>query len=129
MIIKFSLYDYQNGKIFATCSGPESDANLNGDWIEGHWDGREYYVLNGEPTERPVIDAPAFISLDVSAEWEVGDVPAGTTVLIDRVEVGVTDGTALILSFPVAKTYRVDLRPPFPWRDCRAEVEVHEVDT
>ena len=106
-----------------------AEADMNGDWIEGHWNGGEYYVVNGEAVARPGLDLPQAHSLKVDEDWFLPGVPADTVVTIDGVEVGTTDGGPLLLSFPVALTYRVDLRAPFPWKPHTAEVTVNAPDT
>lgn len=119
-----------NGKVHQVMTlKDEAEADMNGDWIEGHWDGREYYVVNGEAVARPGLDLPQAHNLQVDEEWLLPGVPSGTVVTIDGVEVGTTDGGPLLLSFPVALTYRVDLRAPFPWKPHTAEVTVNAPDT
>ena len=82
--------------------------------------------LEPEPTE--VLDVPQEVTLSVNEEWIVGLLPQGTKVNIDGAEVGETDSTALILSFPIPKEYMVMLSPPHPYQDANIKVVVDETD-
>lgn len=92
--------------------------------IEGSYNGRTHWIDSGTPTLRPEIGLPETHSIAADTTWTITGVPAGTEVLTDGVVVGTTDGSDLDLSFPEAGVWRVDLRPPFPWRDATSEVTV-----
>ena len=103
----------------------EAEADLNGHWVPGHWDGDAFYIDgDGVLTERPATGLPATHTLTSNTDWTVPDVPEGTVVTIDGDEAGTVDETGLVLSFAVAGDWRVDLTPPFPWRPATCEVTV-----
>ena len=107
----------------------EEEADLNGTWIEGHWDGREYYVLEGVAVGRPSTGLSGAHAVSVDTDWVVGTLPEGTKVFIEGILVGETDETELTLSFPLAQTYSVKFDPPFPYKPQEMEVVVNEADT
>lgn len=107
----------------------EAEADLNGVWIEGHWSGSDYYILNSEPTPRPDLDLPTTKQLTINEDWVVGTLPEGTKVFIEGILVGETDETELTLSFPLAKTYSVRFDLPFPYKPHEMEVVVNEANT
>lgn len=51
----------------------------------------------------------------VNAELMYPTIPAGTEITVDGELVGTVDANGLELVFPVAKSYIVDLKPPFPY--------------
>ncbi len=131
-MIALTKYITATGEIFGQISvSSEEDAMLNTfslemgqALIEGHFDGRDHYVIDGEAVSRPVTGLPASHDLAVGVDWSVADVPEGTQVLIDGVEVGEVDATGLVLSFSLAGVWSVDLVPPFPWVEASCEVTV-----
>ena len=131
-MIALTKYVTATGEIFGQISvSSEEDAMLNTfslemgqALIEGHFDGRDQYVIDGEVVPRPATGLPGSHSIAAGIDWPIADVPAGTTVLINGEEVGTVDETGLTLSFALAGIWRVDLRPPFPWVDASCEVTV-----
>lgn len=104
----------------------EADMNTpeGGGWVEGHHDGAVSYVADGAVTPRPDTGLPASHTLPTDTDWTLPDVPEGTQVLIDGAEAGTVDGDGLTLTFPEAREWHVELRPPFPWRAAECEVTV-----
>lgn len=102
-----------------------AEADLNGHWIAGHWEGREYYIPQGRALPRPGLDIPETITLATDAIWSPGPLPEGTRVEIDGILLGVSDASALTLSFPLARTYALRLTPPFPCKPAQCRVIVH----
>ena len=107
----------------------EVEADLNGVWIEGHWDGDLYYILASKPTPRPDLNLPTAKQLTTNEDWVVGTLPEGTKVFIEGILVGETDETELTLSFPLAQTYSIKFDPPFPYKPKEMEVVVNEANT
>ena len=95
-----------------------------GGWVEGHHDGAVSYVADDAVTPRPDTGLPASHTLPTETDWALPYAPEGTQVLIDGAEAGVTDEDGLILTFPEARIWHVELRPPFPWRGAACEVTV-----
>ena len=124
------IYYEANGRIVRWCSAEEApDTSLERLEVAGIIDPSGHYVSNSELVARPGLDLPQAHSLQVDEEWLLPGVPADTVVTIDGVEVGTADGGPLLLSFPVALTYQVELRAPFPWKPHTAEVTVNAPDT
>ena len=82
--------------------------------------------LKPEPTE--ILDVPQEKSLRINEDWVVGTLPQGTKVSIDGAEVGETDNTVLMLSFPIPKEYVVMFLPPHPYKAANTKVIVDETD-
>ena len=102
----------------------EAEADLNGDWIAGHWSGQEYYVENGILEPRPSLTLPESHALLIGADWDVLGVPEGSSVIIDAEESGTVDASGLTLSFQFPGVYAVRIVPPFPTREASCEVTV-----
>lgn len=64
------------------------------------------------------------ITLIVDQEYNPPNIPSGTIVNVDDEDVGIVDNTGLILVFPVAKTYKLQLKPPFPYFEKTITIEV-----
>lgn len=116
---------YQNGIMLQQMTLlDETEADLNGDWVAGHWSESEYYVDNGAVELRPLLAVPETHALLVGADWDVLGVPEGSAVFVDGEEVGTTDATGLTLSFQFPGVYAVRIVPPFPTREASCEVTV-----
>ncbi|WP_287994586.1 hypothetical protein [Acidiphilium sp.] len=117
-----------SGKILLSVEGNDEfvilDVEPDKDWIAGSFNGDTHYVSDGAAVSRPVTGLPSAHSLASGVDWSVPDVPEGTLVLIDGVEVGTVDATGLVLSFSLAGLWRVTLKPPFPWIEASCEVTV-----
>ena len=126
-MILASIYD-ADGRIGLVGRMQPYEAPLNtpegGGWIEGRYDGAVSYVGDGAVAPRPVTGLPEAHGLPTDTDWTLPDVPSGTQVLIEGAEAGVTDAEGLVLTFPEARLWHVELRPPFPWRAAECEVTV-----
>ena len=106
--------------------------NFPDGWLEGHHEPDTVYAVNGQPTPRPALSLPAPVAT-VGADWTVQGVPAGTTFSINGVlqkdennenlPLVIEDGW-MVLIFPMAGAWEVELHPPFPWREATCIVEV-----
>ena len=124
-MIQITTYEPASGRIAQMMTlKDDAEADQNGIWIEGHWDGREYYVLNGEPTERPGTGLPETHTIAANTDWIVPNIPQDTVVYVDDEDVGTVGTGDLILSFEFPATYSVRLEPPFPWKPATCEVTV-----
>lgn len=73
--------------------------------------------------QRPAVGLPETASILVGAEWEIAPVPDGSIVRVDGVAVDVVDGGEnLVLQFPIAAAWTVEIDPPFPWRPATCRV-------
>ena len=79
--------------------------------------------------DRPTVDLPPPHAL-VGSDWIVPLAPAGTEVWLDGVHLGTTEAEdeEIAIPFPLPGLWRVDLRPPFPWREAGCNVEVSHAD-
>lgn len=73
---------------------------------------------------RPAIALTATQSLGAGEPWDIPDAPAGTRVIVDGDDLGEADIGGVSLSFPLPAVYRVELRPPIPWRGGICDVTV-----
>lgn len=89
----------------------EADPKLN--WVE-----------DGAISSRPITGLTETASVTAGAAWTIPDVPAGTIVRVDTVEVGTVDADGCVLRFDYADTYTVELIPPFPWVGALCQVTV-----
>lgn len=117
---------YRNGLIIQKMTLlDEAEADLNGEWIAGHWDGNIYFVDNGTAYLRPLIeDIPETHSLALNTDWVLPFIPENSTILIDGDEVATVDLSDVTLSFESPGTYKLEIRPPFPWLSATCEVTV-----
>lgn len=127
-IIYKTAYEPATGKLLWVSYGPEETILFPDDqgysWVDGEWSKETHYVLNDTVTPRPATGLPVTRTVVASTDWIVPEVPEGTLVLIDGVEVGEVDETGLVLSFSLAGVWSVDLVPPFPWVEASCEVTV-----
>lgn len=85
----------------------------------------DYYILSDTVTPRPTLSAlPATKALGAGVDWSIGGIPEDTEVYLDSVLSGTVDNTGLVLSFPTADTWLVELKPPFPYLNASCEVTV-----
>ena len=92
--------------------------------VRGRHDAATKWIEGGEVKDRPATGMPETHTLPRDTDWTVPDVPEGAEVVIDGHSAGTVDGDGLVLSFPEPGEYRVELRPPFPWRPAACEVTV-----
>ena len=75
-----------------------------------------------------MIDLPPPHAL-VGSDWIVPLAPAGTEVWLDGQHLGTTEtDDEIVVTFPLPGLWRVELRPPFPWREAGCNVEVSHAD-
>jgi hypothetical protein len=83
--------------------------------VEGEYDNRTHYILNGEPTERPTqsttLDGRSLTGLPVPATLHID----GETYTVDNGEAE--------LEFPLPGTYRLRVEA-WPFKDWEGEVTV-----
>ncbi len=125
---EFYAYDLTTGKITKTgvlLPGFSPDISRSHKIIFGQKTNSNFYHnLETDKLEpRPVLDIDD-ITIEVDQEYNPMNIPAGTTVYVDDENVGVVDNTGLTLVFPVAKTYKLTLVPPFPYFETTITVEV-----
>lgn len=109
-----TYYFHESGKIAAVYSGlclesmDEVYAGCNR--VEGAFDGSTYYILNGEPAERPA-------SPVTRTGLVLSNVPTGSTLFING-ESYAAEGT-VDLEFPLPGRYslRVERFPFLDWSD------------
>ena len=125
-MILFTPYD-QEGRLvapFYVSSEIDVISNSPHGYLDGHHDPETTYALNGEPEPRPSLIVPKTQSLSTNVDWNLGELPEDSIVLIEGEEKGHTDTTALVLSFDFPGTYTLEIEPPFPWRKATCEVTV-----
>ena len=81
--------------------------------MDGKWDTRTHYILNGQPTERPT--SPVTLS-----GLTLQGVPAGSTLTINGESYEGVEGE-VELEFPLPGTYRLRVEC-WPYRDWEGEV-------
>ena len=85
---------------------------------------KQYHNLETNILEdRPILDIDD-ITLIVDQEYNPSNIPSGTIVNVDGEDVGVVDNMGLILVFTVAKTYKLHLKPSFPYFEKTITIEV-----
>jgi hypothetical protein len=82
--------------------------------VEGEYDNREFYILNGQPTERPT--SPVTLS-----DLTLQGVPAGSTLTINGESYSAEGNVEL--EFPLPGTYRLRVEC-WPYKDWEGEVIV-----
>lgn len=115
-----TAYFTESGRIGAVHYGPDFDTlyrqlDTDQDLVAGEFDGNTYYVLNGEPTERPK-QATTLTGLQLTY------LPTPSTLRINSTAYPVTDST-VDLEFPLPGTYHLRVEA-FPYLDWTAEVTV-----
>ena len=83
--------------------------------VEGEYDNRQWYILNGQPTERPA--SPVTLS-----NLTLQGVPAGSTLLINGEGYEGVEGN-VELEFPLPGVYSLRVEC-FPYKDWEGEVTV-----
>jgi hypothetical protein len=124
-----TIYDAGTGRIVAVVS-PSLRAGVHLDAgqasIAGAHDEGAVYISDGAALPRPALDMPEQHAVTVGADWILPGIPAGTEVVIGGDHAGTSDQDGLALVFPSAGVWRVELRPPFPWRRAICEVNANE---
>ena len=127
-MIEFYAYDLLTGKITKTgiiLPGFSPDVSRKNKIVFGkQTDSKHYHNLETDSLElRPILNIND-ITIIVEQEYNPLNIPAGTIVNVDDEDVGIVDNTGLILVFPVAKTYKLQLKPPFPYFEKTITIEV-----
>lgn len=106
-----------NGRLGLSLGFPNEaslDLNMTGkNYVIGDYDQGCYYILNGQPTERPA--SPVTLS-----ELTLQGVPAGSTLTINGESYENVEGD-IELEFPLPGTYRLRVEC-WPYRDWEGEV-------
>ncbi|HEV8034390.1 hypothetical protein [Yoonia sp.] len=125
-----TVYEKATGAIMSILSGSEDLSALNTpegcSAISGHYDYFTQYIVDDAAVSRPHVGQPlpATHTLQPDQDWPIPNVPEGTEVFIEGDSQGVVGTDDLVLSFPLAGVWRVELRPPFPWIGATCEVTV-----
>ncbi len=118
-MIDVTYYDKSTGVLGEAWFYPSEeskDLNLQGrDYVDGKWDTRTHYILNGQPTERPAS------SVTLSGLTLQG-VPAGSTLFINGERYENVEGN-VELEFPLAGVYMLRVEC-WPYKDWEGEVVV-----
>ena len=125
---EFYAYDLISGRITKTgvlLYGFSPDISRKHKIIFGQkTDNNFYHNLETDKLEpRPLLEVDN-TTLEVDQEFNLPNIPEGTTIYVDGDNIGVVDNTGLTLIFPVAKSYEVKLIPPFPYFEKTIIVEV-----
>lgn len=91
---------------------------------EGDADDVLHWISDGERQDRPGMNLPAEHTVSADVEWHIPDVPAGTVVVVDGIEMGMYDGGITFEAPHDGEPYVVRLVPPFPWREAQCVVRV-----
>jgi hypothetical protein len=113
-------YDPATGQLgmswgYSTLEGLELNVREGMGYVDGKWDSRTHYILNGQATERPT--SPVTLS-----DLTLLGVPAGSTLTINGERYDNVTGD-VELEFPLLGTYRLRVEC-FPYKDCLGEVVV-----
>ena len=128
--MKWTEYNSSTGQIggvhsgLATAEEAKAQVFLQGvdAVVEGEYDNRTHYILNGEPTERP---ASPVTRTDLTLQG----VPAGSTLTIASASLSTSNGERydaegeVELEFPLPGTYRLRVEC-WPYKDWEGEVVV-----
>ena len=122
-----TLYEKDTGRIYAVVLGKWRDPDGLYDHIEGSYDHDTKWIDNGEPKDRPELDLPDQIVVNLSDnEVELPDIPEDTVVRYDGMEAGVADEEGITLSFDEAGKWEIYFDPPFPYQPAIIEAEVED---
>lgn len=127
-MIEFYSYDTKTGEIGNSgyfSPGFSPDIPITEKIIFGkNASQNQYHNIDSDKlVQRPNLNVED-ITVEVDQEYNPPNIPAGTTVYVDDENVGMVDNTGLTLVFPVAKSYKLTLVPPFPYYEKTITVEV-----
>jgi len=115
--MKISFYE-PNGLITGFLSSDEQTIALNkslqSNWVDGQWDGKTHYVLEGEVTERPLNPA----TLD---NLTLSNLPVPCKIVINGTQYD-ADEPEVELDLPMATTYKITVMS-FPYLDAEFTIE------
>ena len=81
------------------------------------------YVVAGVVTPRPVSNL-VDVTLAVDEDLVVPDLPVGTVIFIDEMEVNTRTEPGLEIAFPTPGIWKLSVECPFPWINSSCEVTV-----
>lgn len=115
-----TIHELQTGKIMMLEMYSSNEAFLLNErtdvgYVDGRYDGHDYYILNGQPTERQT--SPVSLS-----DLTLLDVPAGSVLIINGERYEGVEGD-VELEFPLPGTYRLRVEC-WPYKDWAGEVVV-----
>jgi hypothetical protein len=117
-MIDVTYYDKSTGVLGEAWFYPSQeskDLNVQGrDYVDGKWDNRTHYILNGQPTERPA-------SPVTRTDLTLFDVPNGATLWINGVSYAAEGEVELEFPLPGSYSLRVEC---WPYKDWEGEVTV-----
>ena len=93
----------------------EANATESLRFVDGHWETKTHYILNGQATERPT--SPVTLS-----DLTLQSVPAGSALMINGERYENVEGD-VELEFPLPGTYRLRVEC-WPYKDWEGEVVV-----
>ena len=125
-MIDVTYYDKSTGVLGEAWFYPSEeskDLNVQGrDYVDGKWDSRTHYILNGQATERPT--SPVTLS-----DLTLLGVPAGSTLTIASASLSTSNGERydaegdVELEFPLPGTYSLRVEC-WPYKDWEGEVVI-----
>jgi hypothetical protein len=129
LIANHYVYDQNDGKILFTLSGKRRHAEANAGVgvvvsvdAPRVIDGSKHYHKDGGLVDRPTITIPDETTVGIPVV--VDAVPADVDIYINGEVAGVSDGTALELTFDLDGEYEVAIDLPFPWVPIKTTIKV-----
>jgi hypothetical protein len=121
-LLSYTKYDSSRGWILSsgTCNAFELELHKQqGPLIDGMFDGRKYYVVDGEAVERPVMGLPAgdlTVVADGETELVINGLPTPTSVTLTGPVLmhGVTETGDVTLVMSLQGEYKVEFES-FPY--------------
>ena len=128
--MRWTYFNVETGRISKVETRPASNPPIlkdGVDVVEGHFDEHLKWIDNGEVKDRPELDLPDHIVVNLSDnEVELPDIPEDTVVRYDGMEAGVADEEGITLSFDEAGKWEIYFDPPFPYQPAIIEAEVED---
>lgn len=126
--MNFIVYKNATGQILRAGMCPPVDFELQvmaeGEAVvEATCDLNADYILSDVVTARPT-SGLVDVTLDVDEDLIVPDLPIGTVILIDEMEVSTLTEPGLEIAFPTPGIWKLSVECPFPWINSSCEVTV-----
>jgi hypothetical protein len=126
--MKFIVYQESTGRIMRSGFCQESDFDLqiiheDEAVLEASCDLNNDYILNAAVTARPT-SGLVDVTLAVDEDLVKPDLPVGTVILIDEIEVSTLTEPGLEIAFPTPGIWKLSVECPFPWINSSCEVTV-----
>ena len=126
--MNFVIYKLTSGQILraGTCQEIDFDKQVMSEGeavLEAICNLNTDYVLNEEITARPT-SGLVDVTQAVNADLVVPDLPVGTVIFIDEVEVSTLTEPGLEIAFPTPGIWQLSVECPFPWISSSCEVTV-----